>query len=132
MSLADAAEYASAGSDFLIACIDVALEDGAVQRYLLPLTIAWETKTYDPLAQLQSYTLARVRLGARIGALHDAMASPPFAQAVVRGIRAGVEIPTRRGGRVVFQPTKALAEYAARSTSRRSSGWDGSRATPPC
>ena len=110
VSLADAAEYTSAGSDFLIACIDATLQDGAVQRYLLPLTIAWETKTYDPLAHLQPYTLARVRLGARVGALHDAMASPRFVQAALRGIRAGVDIATRRGGRVVFQPTKALAE----------------------
>jgi maltose alpha-D-glucosyltransferase/alpha-amylase len=113
VSLADAAEYRSAGSDFLIACIDVTLEDGAVQRYLLPLTIAWETKTFDPLTQLQPYTLARARLAARIGALHDAMASPPFAQAVVGGIRDGLEIPTRGGGRVVFRPTKALSEMPA-------------------
>ncbi len=113
VSLADAAEYRSAGSDFLIACIDCALEGGVVHIYLLPLSIAWETKTYDPLTQLQSYTLARVRLGARIGALHDAMASPPFAQAMLRGIRAGAEIPTRQGGHIAFQPTKALADTPA-------------------
>src|SRR5512133_2557638 len=113
VSLVDAAEYGLAGSDFLIACIDAALEDGTVQRYLLPLTIAWETKTFDPLAQLQPYTLARVRLAARVGALHDAMASPPFAQALVRGIRRGLKIPTRNGGRVVFRPSKALAEMPA-------------------
>jgi maltose alpha-D-glucosyltransferase/alpha-amylase len=110
VTLADAAEYRSAGSDFLIASIDVTLEGGTVQQYLLPLGIAWETKTYDPLTQLQSFTLARARLGPRVGALHDAMASPAFVQAILRGIRAAVDVPTLRGGHILFQPTKALAE----------------------
>ena len=124
VTLKDAAEYKSAGSDFLIAWIEVTLEGGTVQQYLLPLSIAWETKTYDPLAHLQSYTLARARLGPRVGALHDAMASPPFVQAILRGIRAAVEVPTLRGGHMLFSLPKRSRKYR-RVANRRSSGSGG-------
>jgi maltose alpha-D-glucosyltransferase/alpha-amylase len=110
VALADAVEIVDQQDDFLLGCIDVHLVGGVHQKYLLPLAIAWETATYDPLSHLQSYTLARARIGGRIGAVHDGMASPPFARAILSRVAANEEIATRHGGRVVFRRTKALSD----------------------
>jgi maltose alpha-D-glucosyltransferase/alpha-amylase len=106
--LADSAEISWGGNDFLLTCLDVELISGASQRYFLPLSIAWETASYDPLTQLQGYTLARARIGGRIGAVHDAMASPPFTQLAVHRIFENAEVATLYGGRIEFRRTRAL------------------------
>ncbi|MBK8176839.1 MAG: maltose alpha-D-glucosyltransferase [Rhodospirillales bacterium] len=112
IDLADAVEYASGSEDFLIALIDAVMPtpggEERRQRYLLPLAIAWETTQDDPFGRLQAFTLARARIGGRIGAIHDAMASPQFARAVLIGARDQKELPTSRGGRLMFRRTKAF------------------------
>ena len=108
--LADSVEVAFGGNDFLLTCLDVEMINGVKQRYFLPLAIAWETASYDPLTQLQAYTVARARIGGRIGAVHDALASQPFAQAAVRRIIENAEMPTLYGGRITFHATRALRE----------------------
>ncbi len=108
--LADSGEMVAGRDSFLLSCLDVELASGVKQRYFLPLAIAWETATDDPLSQLQAYTIARARVGGRIGAMHDAMASPPFSQRVVRGILKNEEIETVYRGRMIFKRTHALEE----------------------
>ncbi|TVR83709.1 MAG: maltose alpha-D-glucosyltransferase [Rhodospirillales bacterium] len=94
---------------FLMALFDVAFQDGSNQRYHVPLATAWETATDDPLSRLQSFTLARVRTGNRVGVLYDGLADAPFTAAVLRAIRNGTEIGTASGGRIAFRPTNAFA-----------------------
>ncbi len=110
VKLNDSAELAAGGNDFLLSCLDVGMVDGVRQRYFLPLSIAWETASYDPFTQLQAYTLAKARIGGRIGAVHDALASSGFAQVAVRRIHDGDEVATHNGGKMVFERTRALAE----------------------
>ncbi|MBL8666791.1 MAG: maltose alpha-D-glucosyltransferase [Rhodospirillales bacterium] len=108
IAVADTAVLPGDGDDFLMLTLDVSLDGGEVQRYLLPLAIAWESASDDPFARLQSYTLARARTGGRIGAIHDAALAPEFARAVAVAVRDGLALPTRSGGQLVFQPTSAF------------------------
>ena len=110
VALADAAVLPGDGDDFLILTLDVSLDGGEMQRYLLPLAIAWETASDDPFSRLQSYTLARARTGGRIGAIHDAVLAPGFARAVAAAVRDGLTLPTRSGGQLVFHPTAAFPQ----------------------
>ncbi|MFO1119585.1 MAG: putative maltokinase [Rhodospirillales bacterium] len=110
MSLADSAVLPGEGDDFLVLTLEVSLDGGEVQRYLLPLAIAWETASDDPFARLQSFTLARVRTGGRIGAVHDAVLSAGFARAVAAAVRDGLSLSTRAGGKLVFRPTDAFPQ----------------------
>ncbi|MCP5364978.1 MAG: maltose alpha-D-glucosyltransferase [Hyphomicrobiales bacterium] len=108
VELGEAAEMEGEGADFLLAFVDTRCEANIRQRYLLPLAIAWETATYDPMSHLQPFTLARARIGGRIGAVHDALAEAGFAKAVVKNIRDSVRLPTAKNGHIVFTPTKAF------------------------
>ena len=106
--LGESAEISWGGNDFLLTSLDVEMINGVRQQYFLPLSIAWETASYDPLTQLQGYTLARARIGGRIGAVHDGMASPPFTQLAVHRIFENAEVQTLYGGRIEFRRTRAL------------------------
>jgi len=110
VSLADSAVLPGDGDDFLLMTLEVSLDGGEVQRYLLPLAIAWETANDDPFDRLQSFTLARARTGGRIGAIHDAVLAPGFARAAAAAVRDGLSLPTRAGGKLVFRPTGAFPQ----------------------
>jgi maltose alpha-D-glucosyltransferase / alpha-amylase len=81
-------------------------EDQTVQRYVLPLALAWEGQDEEPLLALAGMTLARVRHRARVGILYDAFGDNAFCNAVLRAI--GV------GARVVFA-SDALAAVPTRA-----------------
>jgi maltose alpha-D-glucosyltransferase/alpha-amylase len=78
-------------------------------RYLLPLTIAWDDAQIGPLAQ--QLALARVRRGRRIGYLTDAFAVDAMPKAVLARLR-GAEIIPFEGGEIRFEPTPRLADVA--------------------
>jgi maltose alpha-D-glucosyltransferase/alpha-amylase len=86
----------------LISRVDSAGRDAA--RYSVPLAVAWESATEDPLARLLPSALARVRQGARLGTLHDAVADERFARALVHKIAAN-ETLDAGVGRIVFRAT---------------------------
>jgi maltose alpha-D-glucosyltransferase/alpha-amylase len=60
-----------------------------------------------------SHAVARVRKGARVGGLNDALADPEFARTLLALMRQGTEVPTSSGGRLVFSPTSAMASMDA-------------------
>ncbi len=109
LSIGDSAVLTSGSFRSRLTCLDTETEDGTRQRYFLPLTIAWESATEDPMSYLAPYTVAKARSGGRVGAMHDALATPPFTAAVIRAMRDGHEIETASGGRVVFSATDAFA-----------------------
>ena len=111
VAIADQTVLAEPGPGLMIACLDTETENGTGQKYLLPLAITWETAEDDPVANLQAYSLAKVRRGPSIGALHDAMANAPFTASVVRRIREGSVVDTASGGRVAFTATQAMESF---------------------
>ena len=113
VSAADVAILADGSEEFLLAVIEAHLEGGERQRYLLPLAIAWETASDDPLSRLLPFTLARARTGGHIGAIHDGMATPALSRAVIRAVAQEREVPTRGGGRLEFRKTKAFSQELA-------------------
>ncbi|MBK8906449.1 MAG: maltose alpha-D-glucosyltransferase [Rhodospirillales bacterium] len=94
---------------YLIATFQVATRGGGAYRYHMPLAAAWETAVDDPLQRLQSFTLAKVRTGNRVGVLYDALADAPFTAAVLESIRGGREMGTANGGTIRFAATNAFA-----------------------
>jgi len=114
----DWAVLVDGSEEFLLAGIDVRLDGDERQCYLLPLSIAWESATDDPLSRLQPFTLARARTGGRIGAIHDGMATPALPRAIVCAIAEERRISTRHGGRLEFRRTQAFADAFAEISPR--------------
>ena len=110
VALSDSVVLRGDGDDFLLMILDTFIEGGELQRYLLPLAIAWESLNDDPFARLLPFTLARARTGGRIGAIHDAVAGPGFARAVTANVRDNLTLPTRAGGQLAFRATTAFPE----------------------
>ena len=83
--------------------------DGAerVERYLLPLSIAWESATL-PALPIQ-LALARVRRGRHVGYLTDAFATETFARALLTSLVRGVTLEAN-DGTVRFEPEPNIAE----------------------
>jgi maltose alpha-D-glucosyltransferase/alpha-amylase len=82
---------------------DVAFSDGETQQYFMPLSVLWGSDHLRPGAQKLSFTVAKIRRGARVGAVLDAVhdesfvrelvrliADPSLAAAVSNGLRATV------------------------------------------
>jgi maltose alpha-D-glucosyltransferase/alpha-amylase len=92
------AELAVGRDSYLLAEIEVQLEGGAApQRYFLPLATSFDDQALTHGWPLLSFALAQVRRGARVGALHDAMAGPDFPLAVFDAIQRGIELPSSDG-----------------------------------
>ncbi|HYN37873.1 MAG TPA: alpha-glucosidase C-terminal domain-containing protein, partial [Rhodospirillales bacterium] len=108
VELTDTAVLPGDGEAFLLLTLAAHIDADEVQRYLLPLAIAWESANDDPFSRLPSFTLGRARTGGRIGAIHDAVAAPGFARAIASAVRDGLTLPTRAGGRLVFDATNAF------------------------
>ncbi|GAB5374801.1 MAG: hypothetical protein AcusKO_12630 [Acuticoccus sp.] len=101
-TLDDAGHYA-------LAKIDVDL-GGDTQTYLAPLSVRWGEEHIRAGAPKLSYTLAKVRHGARVGALIDGTFDETLAAELVALMREGSE---RSGpaGTVAFHGSPALSEY---------------------
>ncbi|HRD66012.1 MAG TPA: maltose alpha-D-glucosyltransferase [Candidatus Competibacter sp.] len=81
------------------------------QDYGLPLALAWEEDGDEKLRPLWPYTLARVRVRAKMGLLYGAFADEKFCQTLVDMIGRGAQIPLGQG-RLRFSATRAFAELA--------------------
>ncbi|CAJ0789487.1 Glucosamine kinase [Ralstonia psammae] len=80
-----------------------------VERYLLPLSIAWESATLPALpVQL---ALARVRRGRHVGYLTDAFTTETFARALLTNLVRGTTLEAN-DGTVRFEPEPNIAELA--------------------
>jgi maltose alpha-D-glucosyltransferase/alpha-amylase len=110
VELLASAEVTEATGSWLAPMCKAALADRTDQFYFLPLAIAWEEGGEDPLPSLLPYALARVRKGAKMGVLYDAMADEPFTRAAIGLMREGKEFSATPEGRLVFSSTRALSE----------------------
>ncbi|WP_052321495.1 maltose alpha-D-glucosyltransferase [Ralstonia sp. A12] len=80
-----------------------------IERYLLPLSIAWESTTLPALpVQL---ALARVRRGRHVGYLTDAFTTETFARALLANLVRGATLQAS-DGTVHFLPEPGIAESA--------------------
>ena len=95
--------------DYLLALVDVDLDDGQVQRYGVPLAKNWDEDITSPLSPLLPFTLAKIRRGPRVGGLTDATVDGGFALAVVDAIRRGLELPVGDGV-IRFVPGSQLSD----------------------
>ncbi|HTZ71231.1 MAG TPA: maltose alpha-D-glucosyltransferase [Acetobacteraceae bacterium] len=94
-----------AGQDAMF--VELCLHVGdRMERYTLPLTVAWEDAKPHPFEV--KLALARVRRGRRVGLLTDAFASPVLPRAMIRGLKAKAIVELPSGGRIVCRPTSAL------------------------
>ncbi|MFN3931530.1 MAG: maltose alpha-D-glucosyltransferase [Brevundimonas sp.] len=97
------------GSDGEALFVELDVNAGdTVDRYALPLAVAWEDEPNHPFEA--PLALARVRRGRRVGLLTDAFASPMLAHALVRGLKTGAESALADGGRLVCRPTAAVTD----------------------
>ena len=98
-----------ARGDWLLAVLETKVDDAKTQDYLLPLSMTWEDGVDDPIVRLLPFTLARVRKGAQVGVLADAIADEDFSRALIEMIGQGVDIPAGSGGQLVFSKTAAYS-----------------------
>jgi len=82
---------------FLLAEFEVELGGRDVQRYLLPLAIAWGEEHVGSASPLLPFMLAKVRRGPRLGALYDATAGTGIAWALLDGMRGARRIEGSSG-----------------------------------
>jgi maltose alpha-D-glucosyltransferase/alpha-amylase len=82
---------------------------GVIERYFVPLAIAFEDTEEARWRKLQPAALARVRQQATVGVLADACSDDGFARATIEAIGSSAELPTQ-SGRVRFTPTALYAE----------------------
>jgi len=80
-----------------------------VERYLLPLSIAWESATL-PALPIQ-LALARVRRGRHVGYLTDAFTTETFARALLTNLVRGTTLEAN-DGTVRFEPEPNIAELS--------------------
>ncbi len=92
----------------LITVVTVSFEKGSEpQLYSLPLSIAWDEAGEDKLSVLGPCTLARVRRGAKLGLLYDAMNDDSLIRSFIVDMAADRAVPTVDGGKLAFSATAA-------------------------
>jgi len=82
---------------YLLAVIEVQPSTGPLQRYLLPLTLAWEDGPDGNVLRTAEWTLAKVREHARVGVMIDAFADPTFCIGVACSAAQNVVVPFASG-----------------------------------
>lgn len=95
--------------DYALSVIDVTVPSG-VQRYLAPLAIRWGEEHLRAGAPKFSYTLAKVRAGARVGGLIDGAFDEALAAQLVKLMQAG-ETLSADGGSVSFEGSPGLNAF---------------------
>lgn len=85
--------------------------DGATHRYFLPLSARWGEENLAFGAPKLSYTIAKLRHGARVGALIDGVFDEELAKRLLASMREGTTLEGQ-GGRIVFCGNRRLAEIA--------------------
>jgi len=80
---------------FLLLVTKVALQDGAAQRYFLPLALNWGEPRPD--SPLLPYLLAKIRRGSRAGIVFDAAHGEDFPRAVLKAMVTHDSLPAVNG-----------------------------------
>ena len=91
-----------------LAVLDVEVGEGT-ERYFLPLSAIWGDEAIQHGAATLSFTIAKLRRMARVGALVDGTGDPDMARALVYGLKGGTRLAAS-GGEVVFRASDALRE----------------------
>jgi len=89
--------------------LEVQLADRTAHHYVLPLAVAWGEDNVQTSSPILPFTLAKARRGPRVGALYDATAGEPFAQALLDDMRAETRIDGAHGA-LVFRAGAQLAD----------------------
>jgi maltose alpha-D-glucosyltransferase/alpha-amylase len=92
---------------FLLLVADVVLQDGATQRYFLPLALSWGEDQLRSDSPLLPYVLAKIRRGPRAGIVLDAPAGEAFPRAVLRAMMERRSLPAV-DGELRLEATDAL------------------------
>ena len=104
--------WRTASGSWLIALVDVALADGARQRYFLPLGLEPDDDGSGAVIRSNEWLLARIRESARSGVLLDAFADPAFCLQFVKAIEGSTVIDFA-DGQIHFTPTRAFHSLAS-------------------
>ena len=83
-----------AEGSYLLAEIEIETDSPETPRFFLPLAAAWGEEHLSPGSALLPYTVARVRRGPEIGALHDATYADGFARTLLGLMRQAGEVAT--------------------------------------
>ena len=105
------APWKAGGTPWTMTFVEARIADGRCQRYFVPLTRDWETRSHDPLEKYGAHALAKIRHRDRVGIFYAAFADPEFPRALVRAMGEGGEAPLGRG-RLRFSHTSLLAPLA--------------------
>jgi maltose alpha-D-glucosyltransferase/alpha-amylase len=111
LHLGSRAVWRSEHSTFLLTFVESQAGE-RVERYFLPLTLAWEDAPDSGALRTAEWTLAKIREHSRVGVLLDAYAEPAFCLALVRAVADGATIPFATGA-MRFAATPAFARFAA-------------------
>ncbi len=104
------AQIPSSGEPLYFAMIEVAFTDNREpHRYCLPLALLWDEAAVTTLSPLLPFTLAKVRRGAKLGALVDATIDPQFGLSLIDCMRSGARLKTDHGS-INFKAGTGLAE----------------------
>jgi maltose alpha-D-glucosyltransferase/alpha-amylase len=109
------------GAEHQLTLIDVALRNGRLQRYFLPLSVRWGGDQLRHGAPKLTHTVANVRLGSRVGALTDGAHDAAFAHALISAMKWGRSVRTP-DGEIRFSSTAALERLEQLGPPRVTSG----------
>jgi maltose alpha-D-glucosyltransferase/alpha-amylase len=104
------------GAGHQLTLIDVALQNGRLQRYFLPLSVRWGGDFRRGAPNL-THMVARVRRGSRVGALTDGAHDEAFAHALIAAMKSGRSVRTPDGA-IRFSSTAALERLEQRGAPR--------------
>ncbi len=96
------------GGRHTLASVNVEI-DGETQRYFLPFSAVWGEETLSFGAPTLAYTLAKLRRGAKVGALIDGAFDATLPEALLAAIRRGDTVEADEGS-IVFRGNDLLAE----------------------
>jgi len=96
---------------WLLATVGVTLRDGSINRYAIPMALAWEDKEESRAAALLHATLSKVRRRAQVGVLFDAFWDDRFCCALVSAMARGEKLAFGDGN-LEFNATGAYDEFS--------------------
>jgi maltose alpha-D-glucosyltransferase/alpha-amylase len=85
------------GDGYALMQLEATLQGDETQHYFLPLSAMWGVEHVSAGAAKLPFTLAKLRRGARVGALLDAAHDERFARALIDAVSNGRSIATAKG-----------------------------------
>jgi len=105
------APWKAGNTTWTMTFVEARIASGKCQRYFLPVTRDWETRSHDPLEKYAAHALAKVRHRDRVGIFYAAFADPEFPRALARAMGEGGDVPLGPG-RLRFSHTSRFAGHA--------------------